>query len=108
MLDDLCRQISQKERREQVFLDSIENCHNIKQSKKKPIDDDEKTTTTTKHFHFLSFHVTCEQLAKDIELKTAVKHFETIDQFWGRPGHGAAKKIKTKLNLSDLLYQMYL
>ncbi|XP_055321626.1 uncharacterized protein LOC129577875 [Sitodiplosis mosellana] len=65
LLDDLCRQITQKERK--------------------------------------------KQLSKDSELESARRHFETIDTFWGRPGHGAPRSVKTnhhsKLNLNDLLYK---
>ena len=37
---------------------------------------------------------------------TTQQHFETLDSLWGRPGHGAPRVIKNKLNLNDLLYKI--
>ncbi|GAB0093603.1 uncharacterized protein DMENIID0001_087670 [Sergentomyia squamirostris] len=44
--------------------------------------------------------------SKQHDLETSRQHFETWTNFWGRPGHGAPRDIKNKLNLDDLLYKL--
>lgn len=46
------------------------------------------------------------QLQKEQEQDASQKHFETLDSLWGRPGNGAPRAIKNKLNLNDLLYKV--
>ncbi|XP_037902954.1 uncharacterized protein LOC119646548 isoform X2 [Hermetia illucens] len=52
----------------------------------------------------ISQHVRRLKLAKEQEVELCNRHFQTFEQFWGRPGHGAPRNVKTKLNLDDLLY----
>ncbi|XP_059609972.1 uncharacterized protein LOC132257193 isoform X2 [Phlebotomus argentipes] len=46
------------------------------------------------------------QKSKKMDIETSRRHFETWSSFWGRPGHGAPREIKNKLNLDDLLYKL--
>lgn len=46
------------------------------------------------------------QISKEIDRESSQKHFETLDSLWGRPGNGAPRAIKNKLNLNDLLYKI--
>lgn len=41
-----------------------------------------------------------------MEQQSSDRHFATLDSLWGRPGHGAPRPIKNKLNLDDLLYKV--
>jgi len=45
-------------------------------------------------------------MSKEIEKQSSQRHFENLDSFWGRPGHGAPKSTRNKLNLNDLLYRV--
>lgn len=45
-------------------------------------------------------------MQREIEMDASVRHFATLDSLWGRPGHGAPRPIKNKLNLDDLLYKV--
>lgn len=47
-----------------------------------------------------------QRMLKDRDVATSKQHFETWDGFWGRPGNGAPRSIKNKLNLNDLLYNV--
>ncbi|XP_055679072.1 uncharacterized protein LOC129787486 isoform X2 [Lutzomyia longipalpis] len=44
--------------------------------------------------------------SKRMDMETSRQHYETWSSFWGRPGHGAPRDIKNKLNLDDLLYKV--
>lgn len=44
------------------------------------------------------------KISKEQERDDCNQHFQTFERFWGRPGHGAPRNIKNKLNLDDLLY----
>lgn len=46
------------------------------------------------------------QISKEIDKQSSQRHFENLDSFWGRPGHGAPKSTRNKLNLNDLLYRV--
>lgn len=47
------------------------------------------------------------QLRKEFDRATSQQHFETWDTFWGRPGYGAPKEVKNKLNLDQLLFRSH-
>lgn len=47
------------------------------------------------------------RLRKEFDVATSKQHFETWDTFWGRPGYGAPKDVKYKLNLDQLLYRSH-
>lgn len=38
------------------------------------------------------------------ELESTRKHFNTLDNFWGRPGHGAPRSALKKGAIDKLLY----
>ncbi|KAG4079023.1 hypothetical protein HA402_001678 [Bradysia odoriphaga] len=46
------------------------------------------------------------EINKEIDKQSSQNHFENLDSFWGRPGHGAPKSTRNKLNLNDLLYRV--
>lgn len=46
------------------------------------------------------------KIQREYDVESSKQHFDTWDTFWGRPGHGAPRDIKTKLNLDNLLYKM--
>lgn len=54
----------------------------------------------TKWFFFVS------QKARQDELESCRRHFETWQQFWGRPGHGAPREVKVKGNIDILLHRL--
>lgn len=47
-----------------------------------------------------------EQLQRGQDNVSIRRHFQTLDSLWGRPGHGAPRANKNKLNLDALLYKM--
>lgn len=40
------------------------------------------------------------------DVQSSQQHFDTWSSLWGRPGHGAPRDIKNKLNLDELLYKL--
>lgn len=82
LLDDLCRQITQKERRKQVnnkFI-SLFQFNRILTFISLTI------FSSCSPVLLLSLRYSSLKLSKDSELESARRHFETIDTFWGRPG----------------------
>lgn len=47
-----------------------------------------------------------EQQQREQENVSSRRHFQTLDSLWGRPGHGAPRAIKNKLNLDAMLYKL--
>lgn len=41
---------------------------------------------------------------KSNQVKTESQHFDTLDKFWGKPGHGAPKSSIKKKCLNCILY----
>ena len=46
------------------------------------------------------------QQARQEEMESSRRHFETWQQFWGRPGHGAPREVKVKGNIDVLLHRL--
>jgi len=46
------------------------------------------------------------QQSRQEEMESSRRHFETWQQFWGRPGHGAPREVKVKGNIDVLLHRL--
>ncbi|XP_069681671.1 uncharacterized protein [Periplaneta americana] len=44
--------------------------------------------------------------ARQEDVESCRRHFETWQQFWGRPGHGAPREVKVKGNIDVLLHRL--
>ncbi|PSN55151.1 hypothetical protein C0J52_00643 [Blattella germanica] len=46
------------------------------------------------------------QKARQDDVESCRRHFETWQHFWGRPGHGAPREVKVKGNIDVLLHRL--
>lgn len=87
LLDDLCRQMSQKERRIQVrthFALHLTFSLFLNAKSKKTHKTRKVHRLVIAHFH--RFSISSIQMSKNDEVESIRRHFETLDTFWGRPG----------------------
>lgn len=88
LLDDLCRQMSQKERRIQVRSHFSSWQIFLPTPPSSLLSSETKSSSICSLSSFLHFIRTenCMQMGKDAEVESIRRHFQTLDTFWGRPG----------------------
>ena len=77
-----------------------------KQMKRKQSDTDVSNYSRSSLIRINNRNVFSLQNYKRKDVQSSQQHFDTWSSLWGRPGHGAPRDIKNKLNLDDLLYKL--